>query len=285
MESGLKRLLIIIGVIVVATTVFSIFRSYNAKKKYKGRIEDLKVALEKWGAEYQEFLPTEKGDTIIVPLRTLKQAGYIDSKFTNPKEKMNFSNQLLMQIEKKEKGYEYTIFDQDKDMVKDYEEVKKQAPMIVMKGKMIEHAELNYPYEDPGYEAITIEGKKPDESKVEIRLEGKVVSRIDTSKARTYQLTYHVSYAEEESTVTRIVIVSDKEKPVIQTDRLTIKPEDAKNINLMNGVMATDNSNEDLKVEIEGSLSSIPGRYVLTYRAIDPSGNVAEKKRVVRVEE
>jgi len=285
MESGLKRLLIIIGVIVVATTVFSIFRSYNAKKKYKGRIEDLKVALEKWGAEYQEFLPTEKGDTIIVPLRTLKQAGYIDSKFTNPKEKMNFSNQLLMQIEKKEKGYEYTIFDQDKDMVKDYEEVKKQAPMIVMKGKMIEHAELNYPYEDPGYEAITIEGKKPDESKVEIRLEGKVVSRIDTSKARTYQLTYHVSYAEEESTVTRIVIVSDKEKPVIQTDRLTIKPEDAKNINLMNGVMVTDNSNEDLKVEIEGSLSSIPGRYVLTYRAIDPSGNVAEKKRVVRVEE
>lgn len=285
MESGLKRLLIIIGVIVVATTVFSIFRSYNAKKKYKGRIEDLKVALEKWGAEYQEFLPTEKGDTIIVPLRTLKQAGYIDFKFTNPKEKMNFSNQLLMQIEKKEKGYEYTIFDQDKDMVKDYEEVKKQAPMIVMKGKMIEHAELNYPYEDPGYEAITIEGKKPDESKVEIRLEGKVVSRIDTSKARTYQLTYHVSYAEEESTVTRIVIVSDKEKPVIQTDRLTIKPEDAKNINLMNGVMVTDNSNEDLKVEIEGSLSSIPGRYVLTYRAIDPSGNVAEKKRVVRVEE
>ena len=56
-------------------------------------------------------------------------------------------------------------------------------------------------------------------------------------------------------------------------------------MNLMNGVMISDNSNEDLKVEIEGSLSSIPGRYVLTYRVIDPSGNVAEKKRVVRVEE
>lgn len=285
MESGLKRLLIIVGVIVVATTIFSCVRSYNAKKKYKNKMEELKVALEKWGAEYQEFLPTEKGDTIIVPLGTLKQAGYIDSKFINPREKMNFSNQLLMQIEKKDKGYEYTIFDQDKNMVKDYEEVKKQAPMIVMKGKMIEHAELNRSYEDPGYEAITIEGKKPDESKIEIKTDGKTVARIDTSKARTYQLTYHVSYAEEESIITRFVVVSDKEKPEIQTDRLTITPEETKNVNLMNGVMITDNSNEDLKVEIEGALSSIPGRYVLTYRAIDPSGNVAEKKRVVRVEE
>lgn len=285
MESGLKRLLVIIGVIVVATTIFSFFRSYNAKKKYKGRIEELKVALERWGAEYQEFLPTEKGETIIVPLRTLKQAGYIDSKFTNPKEKMNFSNQLLMQIEKKDKGFEYTVFDQDKDMVKDYEETKKQAPMVVMKGKVKEHAELNRPYEDPGYEAITIEGKKPDDIKIEIKTDGKTVARIDTRKARTYQLTYRVFYAEEESSITRFVVVSDKEKPVIETDRLTIKPEETKNVNLMNGVMISDNSNEDLKVEIEGSLSSIPGRYVLTYRAIDPSGNVAEKKRVVRVEE
>lgn len=285
MESGLKRLLIIIGIIIVATTIFSVTRSYNAKKKYKRRIEELKVALEKWGAEYQDFLPKEKGDVIIVPLRTLKQAGYINSKFINPRERMNFSNQLLMQIEKKEKGYEYTVFDQDENMIKDYDEVKKQAPMIVMRGKAIEHAELNRPYEDPGYEAITIEGNLPDESKIKITTEGKTVSRIDTSKARTYQLTYHTSYAEEVSTITRIVVVSDKEKPVIQTDRLTIKPEETKNMNLMNGVMISDNSNVDLKVEIEGSLSSIPGRYVLTYRVIDPSGNVAEKKRVVRVEE
>ena len=113
MESGLKRLLIVIGIIVVATTIFSVVRSYNAKKKYRAKIEELKVALEKWGTEYQQFLPTKKGETIVVPLRTLKQAGYIDSKFINPREKMNFSNQLLMQIEKKDKGYEYIIFDQD----------------------------------------------------------------------------------------------------------------------------------------------------------------------------
>lgn len=285
MESGLKRLLIVIGIIVVATTIFSVVRSYNAKKKYRAKIEELKVALEKWGTEYQQFLPTKKGETIVVPLRTLKQAGYIDSKFINPREKMNFSNQLLMQIEKKDKGYEYIIFDQDENMIKDYDEVKKQAPMIIMKGKNVEHAELNRPYEDPGYEAVTVDGKKPDDTKEEITTGGKAVPRIDTSKARTYQLTYHVSYAEEESTITRIIVVSDKEKPVIETDRLTVKPEETKNINLMSGVMITDNSNEDLKVEIEGSLSSIPGRYVLTYRAIDSSGNVAEKKRVVRVEE
>ncbi|MCI9233777.1 MAG: DUF5011 domain-containing protein [Bacilli bacterium] len=285
MESGLKRLLIMIGVIIVATTIFSIVRSYRAKKKYNEQIKNLEIALEKWGAEYHEFLPDEKGESIVISLRTLKQAGYIDSKFVNPKEKMNFSNQLLMEIKKTDKGYQYTIFDKDKNMVEDYEEVKKQAPMIIMKGKHVEHAELNRLYEELGYDAITIEGKKPDEMKVEIVTEGKAVAHIDTSKARTYQLTYHVSYAKEESTITRIVIVSDKEKPTISMERLTVKPEEARNVNLMNGVVVSDNSNQDLTVEIEGALSSIPGRYVLTYRVIDPSSNVVEKKRVVRVEE
>ena len=285
MESGLKRLLIIIGVIVVATTIFSIFRSYNAKKKYKGRVEELKVALEKWGKEYKDFLPTSKGDVITISLNTLKQAGYIESRFVNPKTKMNFSNQLLMQIEKTADGYQYQVFDNDDNMLKDYDDIRTQAPMIILKGKSVEYAELNRPYEDLGYAAITVQGKEADENKLEIVSDGKAVPRIDTSKLGNYQLTYYASYAKEESWITRTVIVVDSEKPEIVTERLTIKPEEVQNINLMNGVMIRDNSNEDLKIEIEGSLAAIPGRYDLTYRATDPSGNVAEKKRVVRVEE
>ncbi len=285
MDQGLKKLLITIGVIVVGTTIFSLIRGYKAKQKYKSQIRNLEIALEKWGAEYQKFLPNEKGKVITVPLRTLKQAGYIDSKFVNPKDKMNFSNQLLMQIEKTDTGYAYNVLDQDKDMIKDYDEVRNQAPMVILNGKSVEYAELNHPYKDAGYEAITKEGKKEDERKLQITADGKPVSQVDTSKLRTYKLTYHVSYAKAESVITRTIIVVDREKPKIVTDRLTVKPEEAKNVNLMDGVTITDNSNEELKVEIEGLLSAIPGRYVLTYRAIDPSGNVAEKKRVVRVEE
>lgn len=285
MESGLKRLLIIIGIMILGATIFTLVRGCGSKKKYQEKIEMLETALEKWEKEYQQFLPTKKGETIIVPLRTLKQAGFIEEKFVNPKDRMNFSNQLLMQIEKTDKGYQYTVFDKDENMIKDYETVNKKAPMVIMKGEKITHAELNYPYEDAGYEAITLNGKKPDESKIEITTEGKNVAYIDTSKARTYQLTYHISYAKEESTISRIVVVKDLEKPSIKMERLTLKTNEVKNVNLMNGVVVTDNANEELKVQIEGDLAAIPGRYVLTYRVKDSAGNQTEKKRVVRVEE
>lgn len=283
MESGLKKLLIIIAIIILGTSIFSIVRFYRSKEKYKNQIEKLEIALEAWGAEYESFLPTKKGDSIIVPLRTLKQSGYIEERFVNPKTKMQFSNQLLTKIVKKEKGYQYEVLDHY-DTIKDYDETNKIAPMIILNGNETEYAELNEDYEDAGYKAITIDGKNPDEVKIEIRSNGRALFSIDTSKLNTYQIIYHVFYAKEESTITRTVIVRDQKKPTIEMDRLTIKAKEAKNYDLMKGVKIEDNSKTALKTEIEGSLAAIPGRYILVYRVSDQSGNTREKKRIVRVE-
>lgn len=285
MESGLKRLLIIIGVIVVATTIFTIIRSHRAKEKYHEQIKKLETALQLWGDDYQHLLPKKKGDVITVPLRTLKQSNYIENRFVNPKERSIFSNQLLMRIEKKEQGYTYQVLDQDKTMVKDYDDVNKKAPMIILNGKETEYAELNTPYEDLGYQAITLDGKMADDTKLEIWSDGKPVSSVDTSKLATYQITYRVSYAKEDSTITRNVIVRDTQKPSIEMDRVTLKVDEVKDYSLLNDVIIKDNSDAPLKIEISGSLAAIPGRYVLTYKVRDQSNNIREKKRIVRVEE
>lgn len=285
MGSGLKKLLITIVIIVVLTTIFSIVQHYHAQKKYKEQIEKLQIALKLWVEKNQELLPKKSGEAIVVPLRTLKQSGLIETRFVNPKERMNFSNQLLMKIEKKGKNYQYKILDQDENMIKDYDDINKKAPMIILKGSEVTYAELNHDYEDAGYEAITLDGKKEDEVKIEITTNGKAVSKVDTSKLGTYQFTYHVSYAKEKSSITRIVVVKDTEKPTIEMERLILEPQQVKSANLLEDITIKDNSNDPLNIEVIGSLSAYPGRYVLTYKVTDASGNFTEKKRIVRVEE
>ncbi len=284
METGLKKLLIIIGSIIIITTIFTAVRIHKTNKKYKQQIEKIETALQSWSKEYTELLPEKNGDTITVPLRTLKQSGYIDENFKNPKTRRKFSNQLLMTIQKKNKNYSFKILDQDKNMVEDYDEINKSAPMVVLKGKNLEYAELNRSYKDKGYKAITSDGKEADEVDIEIKKQETVVSKIDTSKMTTYKLTYRISYAKEDSFITRMVTVKDTEKPKIKMEKLTLKREEVKDFDLMKGVTLEDNSNGKLDVKIKGSLASFEGRYVLTYYVTDESLNKSEKKRIVRVE-
>lgn len=283
MDQGLKKLLITIGVILGIAIIFTLARYLKSHETYEEQIEKLKTALQAWGEEYQEFLP-KNGETITIPLRTLKQSGYIADDFKNPKTRKAFSNELLLTITKKNKLYQYEVLDQE-SVTEDYDEINKSAPMIILKGNAIEYAELGYTYEEKGYEAITLNGKKADEVKITITSSNKNVSYIDTQKLGTYQITYHVSYAKEESTMTRTVVVRDTEKPTIKMERLTVKPEDVEQLDLMTGVVIEDRSGDNLKVRVFGSLSKIPGKYILTYQVTDSSSNQIEKKRIIRVEE
>lgn len=285
MDSGLKKLFYMIGALIIGATIFTFVRIHKGKEKYKEQIRKLEVVLKEWGEEYSDMMPQKKGESITIPLRTLKQANFIKDNFKNPKKGGKFSNQLLMEIKKVDKGYEYQVLEQDEYMVADYDDLNTEAPMVILNGNHIEYTELNTPYEELGYQAITRTGKKEDEVKIEIRENEKPVSKIDTSKLATYHVTYHISYAKETSDITRIVIVRDTEKPKIKMERLFIKTDEVKNLDLLKGVEITDNSKKDLKIKIIGGLSTIPGRYVLTYQAIDASGNICEKKRIVRVEE
>lgn len=284
MEKGLKKLLIMIGFIFLGTVLFTCYRNTKSNTKYEDQIVHLQSMLKEWGEKNPSFLPP-LNQSITIPLRTLKQSDLIEEDFTDPKTRRKFSNQLLMQIKKGKKGYEYEVLESYEYMIEDYDDVKKNAPMVVLKGEALEYAELNTKYIDPGFMAITKEGKKEDESHIIITCDEKEVSFLDTSKLATYQITYQVLYAKEKSEVTRTVIVRDTEKPNIEMDRLIVTPDEVQDLNLLKDVKITDNSNGNLSIKTIGTLSSIPGKYVITYQVMDASMNMREKKRVIRVVE
>ena len=90
----------------------------------------------------------------------------------------------------------------------------------------------------------------------------------------------------KQSSITRHVVVRDTIAPVITVPITeTINVSTATNYDLKADVSVTDNSGEKLEVGVVGQLSSIPGKYVITYRAVDSSGNERIKKRTIIVEE
>lgn len=283
MESGLKKLMIMIGIILMSAIIFTLSRHFKSKDKYQAQIDKIETALKSWSEEYHDLLPA-KG-TITIPIATLKQSGYLDD-LNNPKTHQHFSNQLLTTITKEKKQYVYKVLDKDSNMVEDYNEVNKKAPMIWLNGKSLEYIELGYPYRENGVVALTTDRKEADEMKTTIKENEKSVSSVDTSKVGTYQITYQASYAKESSSISRIIVVRDTEAPKVKKlERLIITPEQVKELDLLEDVKVEDNSGEKVKTKIIGSLSNIPGKYILTYEFSDSSGNKIEKKRVVRVEE
>jgi len=282
MDKNFKRLLIIIGIILLIATIYTLIKIFKEKNNYENQIEKIEISLKEWGKQYSNYLP-KKEETITITLGNLKQSGYIKSNLKNPNTKEKFSNYLLMTITKKNKEYIYDVLEES--VMEDYNEINEKAPMIILKGNYIEYVELGHPYEEKGYYAFTKDGKEADEFESTIEYEGRNVSYINTNKLGTYNVTYRASYAKEFSTAYRKIIVRDTEKPVVTMNKVILKPEEVKSLDLMKGVKITDNSGSDCKVEIIGTVSPDIGKYILTYQVTDPSGNVAEKKRVVRVEE
>ena len=106
---------------------------------------------------------------------------------------------------------------------------------------------------------------------------------VDTSKLGKQKIIFSVEdYFKRTKEFSYELEVVDKESPVI-TFNATIKVEEGNTIDLLNGVSATDNSKEEIKVTVEGEYDTKkPGTYELNYVAKDSSGN--EKKEKFQLE-
>lgn len=149
---------------------------------------------------------------------------------------------------------------------------------IKLKGKKIVETNYNKKYQELGYKASLI---GQDLSK-KVTIKGK----INTKKIGTYKLIYQINYMFSKKKVTRTVKVVDKEKPVI-----TLNGSDNMVVKLNSeykepGYVIKDNVNNDLKVDIEGTVDTKKvGEYVLVYKVKDKSGNETKVKRIVKVED
>ena len=167
-----------------------------------------------------------------------------------------------------------------------YLSYQKEDSELTINGDYLVYVELGSEYKDLGARATNDKGQ--DLSKkigVSYYRNGSVCSKIDTNILGNYLINYKVVDYKNKSVkeAWRVVIVRDTKSPKIVVPNVqTIKVSDVKNFDLLKGVSVSDKS-DDVDFRYENTLKDVPGDYIVTYTAIDSSGNKSVKKRLIKV--
>jgi hypothetical protein len=150
------------------------------------------------------------------------------------------------------------------------------APVIELLGESPYTLALGQAFEEPGAKAMdNVDGEVPV-----------TVNRPSLSDIGTYSIIYSAKdSAGNESSTARTVFVKDVVAPVITligSSNLTISYGEPYN---EQGATAIDDTDGNVDVNINGSVGEELGNYILTYSAIDTSGNESSIQRAVIVED
>lgn len=280
----LMATLVVLGI--VAIVVFPQVNKLITKNKeaaYQVQIEEIKKAAEAWTLKKENIknLPLNEGEQLTLTIGTLKRSGDLNLNIKNPITKELFPNDMLVIITRKMNNFLFEV-KEDSGSKETYDE---NAPVLLLQGNYLEYVELNTSYIEKGVTAYSKEGADLT-AKVtrQILYQDNEVSTVDTSSFKTYTIRYAVTDLEKTSHMIRTVIVRDTTPPEITLEDTTeITIADVKNFDPLNGVVATDNSKENISVTYKGEIKEEKGRYILTYYAKDPSGNESMKKRLIKV--
>ena len=131
------------------------------------------------------------------------------------------------------------------------------------------------------------EGAKAFYKEEDLTKEIKTSNNLDLEHVGTYKYTYEVNYKKQTKKIERTVKVIDDEKPVLKLNG-------SKEISILisnkykdSGATATDNYDGDITKNIEVDSSKLDtskiGKYKVTYKVSDSSGNESEIQRTVNV--
>lgn len=276
---GVIILLGILGVVIIPKVGDSITNSKETA--YITQEEQIKKAATDFIIDNMELL--EEMDTTTIKLGVLKQKGYLPINIKNPKTRKNISNESLITITKVENNYNIQVSIIDLDNVT--ENIDDNSPIIVLNGNYIEYIEVNDVYEEKGANAQTSTGQKLNNISIQIKQNDIEKSSIDTSQLSTYNVIYSVTDTNGKTTsVTKTVIVRDSTPPTITFPTETnLHLSEIADFNIMDGVIITDNYSKEPIVTTNSSLAQLKGNYIITYTAIDSSGNQATERRVINV--
>ena len=278
-----KQFAILIGGCIIVLLVFQLYQNETDRDEYQERIDMMVDATEKWLSDHQSIVGDETHMTINLYL--LKQDGYIANNLKNPSTGIKFSNNLTISIIKKKNNYEISVLDDVETSNENYDDVDAYAPRVLLRGNSIMYTEINKNFEDPGVITYNSEGGNVYGIETTVTKDDVAVSGVDVSNLSTYDVQYVAEYAKNYGSIHRIIIVQDTKSPKINAPKLEITLDQVDNLDLMSGVVVTDNSNQKVDVSIEGNVSKKVGKYLIVYKAVDSSGNETTKKRVVRVYE
>ena len=148
-------------------------------------------------------------------------------------------------------------------------------PSINVKGDEQMNVEVHSAFEDPGANA----------SFFAFNCSRKIVvsGNVDTSKLGIYNIDYSITKANKTKTATRIVNVVDTTAPDLQLQGDEQTTASSWGIYKEAGYTAIDNYDGDISASVQVTDSEQDGKHILTYTAIDSSGNTAIKTRTVEI--
>lgn len=274
--------IIIIGVVSLITMpVVQRNITKSRQQAYNNQIDNIVKAAKDWSSENLRNLPENNNEKLNISLEMLMSLGYLEDNLVDPLTDKYFSPDTVITIEKNNNNYRYKVnveFDKEKIAV-DHD-----APVLFLNGDYLIYVEINTVYEESGITCPDL----PDLTYFTLYYDdkGQEIERINVNQLGNYTVKYMASNDGKQSSITRHVVVRDTIAPVITVPiTKTIKASSVSSYNLTDGVSVIDNSGEQLSIETIGQLSTIPGKYVITYRAVDSSGNERIKKRTIIVEE
>lgn len=243
-----------------------------------------------WSLKNSAHLP-DTGKSISITLGQLKQEGLVDVDIKSPSTKELYPNDMLITISntkdesnsdysKRAGKYLYSLNISTGSNIS-YNEY---SPTIILNGDATMYVDLNGTFTEPGYSAFTYDKDDITGSvTTQILIGGTAVSSIDSTTLGVYEIHYTVSDENNSIDIIRNVIVKD-----ISAPNLVIKGNDTittsiTSYNLNEGASCTDNSGTcDIKITGDLKLGK-KGKNVITYTAIDPSGNKTVKKRIITI--
>ena len=247
---------------------------------YNTQVETIKKAAGDFIIENDSIF--DKDETTIT-LGILKQGGYLPIKIKNPKTRKDFSNTSQIIITKNQNGYDIAVNLIDLQDVT--ENLNANSPILVLNGEYIQYVEVGKEYEELGATAMTAEGIKVSVGTPTIKKDDVTVSNIDTSTLGTYSVIYEATSNGETISATRTVVVRDTQPPKLTIPNdTTIHISELSTYDLEHGVTVADNYDWNPSLQINSTISNIPGTYVVTYTATDSSGNVSTNRRIITVD-
>lgn len=275
---------VIIVLAVIAIIVFPLVNKTiktNKEKLYNSQLEEIKSGAEKWAYANIEMLPVNDGESVTITLFELKKGGFLTLDIRNPITGELLPNDMVITITFKNNNFEINV---DGNSGSDIDsEVNKNSPIIILNGNFIEYVEINGTYEEKGALAKDKDGNIIQDIQISYQLNGVEIPSIDTKSFNTYTAIYSATSNGYTSRITRTIVVRDTTAPdLIVPGTIELLKEELASFDLLEGVSATDNSGEDIKIETRG-FDRLPTDKIIEYTACDSHNNCVTKRRLVKI--
>ena len=266
----LLGVIIILGaVLLIITATFSNILKQSEEDLYNDQINSIKLALESWMSDNQK---PNVGEKVKLSLSQLKEAGLIDLEIKNPKTKELFPNDMVLEIINNDGIIEYDV-NVNGTNINDYRSITS----IKVNGDVLEYVEQG----SSNYTDLGVTAKDSN---------GNIVTNVTSQTTPNLDLNtrgiYITKYTTNDNVVYRTIIVRDTTGPIIDfKTNLKMTYEESKTYDFKSDITVTDNSNEEVTVEVSNNITLIPGDYTVKYTAKDSSGNETIKLRKVTIKE